>query len=227
MSRLVLCWLLALLWSCASPKDSGLAGPVCDGDAAPATIEEMVDHLNSLPPPVTVPCLLDSLARPLEIEATEGVVSAQPADGPESPRIFVFTGNLVTSLVASGPGSEVLEFGEAVGDRHTRKGEVAVPVEQTLAYTDPFTRIEHPDYGTSCAICHIEQTDHPTGGTTSIGIAPESRERISISELRAALEICNTQPSVDRCATLEALFRGPVDHRIFPDSYPTINELTE
>jgi len=211
-----------------SEKDSAPAvDPGCHGSAAPSTIAEMVDHLNSLPPPVTVPCLLDSLARPLEVELTENPVSAQPADGPESPRIFLFTGDLVTSMVASGDGSLVLEFGEVDGLRHTRKGEVVVPVTAPLLQSDPYTRIEHDELGTVCAACHIEQTDHPDGGTTSIAIAPDPRSRISVSELREVAEACPPRPTSGPCLTLNALFDGAVVHRSFPAAYPTIFELTE
>lgn len=226
MSRLLL--LTGLLAGCsAKPVDTGSTPSLCSGDAAPGTIAEMIDHLNHLPMPVTVPCLLDSLARPLQVELTDNPVSAQPADSSESPRVFVFTGDLVTSLVPSGDGSGVIEFGEADGPEHSRKGEVAVPVQATLAADAPFTKVEHPDFGTICAGCHPDQSDHPDGGTTSMALAPDPRSLVPVSELRAVAEACRPDARTGACGTLVALFRGPVEHRSFPSTYRTIFELTE
>lgn len=225
--RVGLVWLVGSGVGGCGAEAVGKRAPACVGSASPGSVEEMVDHLNSLPLPVTVPCLLDSLARPLEVELTDNRISAQPADGSLSPRIFVFTGDLVTALVPSGEGAGVLEFGEAVGDRHSRKGEVVVPVERELSATDPFTRIEHAEYGTVCAVCHIEQEPHPGGGTTSVAISPSSRSLVSVRTLEDASLDCGPEAPDGRCAVLQALFDGPVEHRAFPAAYPTIFELTE
>ena len=59
---------------------------------APQSIAETVTLINALPKPLTLPCFLESLARPLEMSATFSVVSAQPAVGHRSPRVFLFLG---------------------------------------------------------------------------------------------------------------------------------------
>ncbi len=60
---------------------------------SPRTIDETVTLINALPKPLSLPCFLESLARPLEISASYGVFSAQPAKGIRSPRIFVISGS--------------------------------------------------------------------------------------------------------------------------------------
>src|SRR5687768_10615887 len=45
--------------------------------AMPRSIQEMVDVVNALPKPVELPCLLESLPRPLEVYATLSTLSAQ------------------------------------------------------------------------------------------------------------------------------------------------------
>src|SRR5690349_18615452 len=61
------------------------------GGAPPQTIEEVTERLNALPAPASLPCFVASLPRPLKVVATNSRFSVQPADGPNSPRIFILT----------------------------------------------------------------------------------------------------------------------------------------
>src|SRR5450432_198125 len=53
----------------------------------PQSIAETITLLNALPKPLSIPCFLESLARPIPVLATFGVLSAQPAVGVRSPRV--------------------------------------------------------------------------------------------------------------------------------------------
>jgi len=199
----------------------------CTGEASPGSIAEMVDHINTLPLPVDVPCLLDSLARPLQVELTDNPISAQPADGPDSPRMFFFLGDLTMSIVPSGPGSHVIEFGEDIGGTLSLKGEIEVPVTETLSQDAPYVRIEHEVYGTVCAVCHIEQESHPSGGMASVAIRPTERSLVPLSNLRAVAMDCAPDTRHGRCGVLVAMFEGSVEHHPFSIDLPTILDLTE
>ena len=69
------------------------------------TIESVIDLTNTLPFPVSVPCLLASLPRPLPLVATNSINSAQPAEGNRSPRVFLLLEHLAISVVPEGRGA--------------------------------------------------------------------------------------------------------------------------
>ena len=67
----------------------------------PTTVAEGVVWINSLlethGAPLDLLCVLESFHRPLYMFATTSRLSAQPADGRNDPRLFLFTGDAVTS----------------------------------------------------------------------------------------------------------------------------------
>ncbi len=220
---------LLLLMACGggpakAPGDSAAAPDPCVGEAAPETIEAAVDHLRALQGAagtVDGPCLVRSLARPLVLVANSSVVSAQPAQGAERPRLFLQSGPLTFSLVPVGLGAGLLEFGERDGETHTRKGEVELPIVAPPADDAPFARIRHPDHGTTCAVCHQDQRDHPVQGTVSEAIRPEPWTDVPIDELRQTTRRCTGEG----CALLEAIFEGEVEAGSFPAAWPTVRDL--
>ena len=56
----------------------------CRLDARPASIDDAVATIGLLPSPVSLECFLESLERPLGLELSSDVFSAQPAQGMES-----------------------------------------------------------------------------------------------------------------------------------------------
>jgi len=219
-----------LIVAACSPErsDPGAADP-CDGQAAPQSIDAVVDHLNTLPQPVTAPCVVRSLARPLRVEATSDPLSAQPADGPDSPRFFFHVGDLRIALVATGDGAGVIEFGEATDALHSVKGELPMPITTELSAEDPHDEIADDQYGTGCAVCHVEQEALPGGGWSSIVIRPEDHSLVDLGGLARQAPGCvlEADPDDARCALLVAIFEGEVVHTPFPAAYPTLVELAE
>ena len=81
-------------------------------DLAPDASPTWSTLVNALPSPVTLPCFLQALARPLKMHAAVSLISAQPSVGARSPRIFLFFDGLRVSIVPAGAGAPLLEMGE-------------------------------------------------------------------------------------------------------------------
>lgn len=217
--------LMACVACGADPSSGGAADP-CRGDAAPDSLEAFEAHVDTLPSPVTVPCVIRSLARPLRLVGTTDTFSAQPADGVESPRVFVLLDQLTVSVVPTGEGAPLIELGEHVDGRSTRKGELVLPARTPLAPGAVLEQVADPDAGTTCAVCHTEQVPHPNGGWTSVALRPRPAHRVTVSDLRWASQPCWRQDAPARCGVIEALLDGDVEDGDFPSTYPTIDDLS-
>jgi hypothetical protein len=234
---------ISMCASCADPAAQALqpsagtsAQPAMDADscssplltAVPNTVTELVDHLNKLPKPTTLPCLLASLPGPLPLHATRSILSAQPAVGQRSPRVFVLYEQLIMSVALDGMGKHLLEFGELRPDAHTLKAEIEFPVAAEVTHAAPFERVLFKEGQTSCAFCHAaESRDESVGFTeayTSVAYRPTDRQaQVTVPELAGLLAQCDHAQEPERCAMLTSLFaRGmpveqafPADFRVF------------
>ncbi len=211
-------WVLALGlgWVACEPAPVGPrrdAGTPSTGCAALAgtpvgTLAQAVARLHALPAP-TVACFVESLPRPLALVATRSVISAQPAAGPENPRLFLFSGQLVSSVVAAGAGAPLIEFGEWVTPTRTLKGEVELPTDGGAATLDPFARLNRQPGQTTCAVCHREETPSETvdGGYISVAFQLQPGSEVSLAAVRALHQACVDGGEVsERCALYRALF---------------------
>lgn len=197
------------------PADAGrhvsAALQACAQVAEPArvtTIAAAVNRLNALPPPVTTPCFVASLPRPLDVVATNSVFSAQPAHSRESPRIFLFLPALVVSVVPEGEGAGVIEFSQWMTPTRTLKGELAVPIDAQVSADAPYTKV-HSNFGvTSCGLCHRNEEPHPTidGGFISDAFRPNSGSLIALGELKQMHDVCGEEDQSPRCELFHALF---------------------
>jgi hypothetical protein len=187
----------------------------------------VVALLNASPKPVSLPCFLATLPRPLDLYATHSVISAQPAVGRRSPRTFLFFEGLIASVVADGPGSHLLELGELRTEARTLKAEIEFPVTETLTADAPFERILFDEHMTNCAFCHAsEERDASltqSRAFVSQALRPQPNERVRVSELQAATTACDSGQEPERCAILGSLFHAgtPRDHD-FPAQFNTI-----
>jgi hypothetical protein len=236
----------AALAACSSPSgapaevDGNRANPSASGPEAterpcaleperpsPSTVLEVIERVNELPQPVTLACFLDSLARPLELNATESLISAQPAMGRRSPRLFIFVDPLIMSISFDGTGSRLLELGEVrPGGTRALKAEIEFPVIGELPRAEPFERILFLDDLTTCGGCHDGEQPAPdvtfTKAFESQALKPVPNERVSLESLLQEREACDPGREPARCALLEAVF-GPeaVVDREFPASMAT------
>lgn len=220
------------------PTAAGAAGAAAAEDECakaalaqpPTSIVEIVDHLNTLPKPVGLPCLLRSLPRPLALHATRSTLSAQPSVGLRSPRIFVLYERLTMSIALDGMGKNLLEFGEHRPQARSLKAEIEFPVAEELSHGAPFQRVLYKDtQQTGCAFCHAAESRDESidfaPGYDSVALRPVDRqETISVAALATLRAECDSEAEPLRCAMLDSLFaRGmPVD-QAFPADYATLN----
>jgi hypothetical protein len=231
---------LLLLLSCSEADSANTTEPVDRGSGErclpasgtsgdPRTIYELLDLINGLPRPVELPCLLESLDRPLSLNANFNTQSAQPALGKRSPRIFVILNeSLSMSLV---PGAEAtLEFGARTADEPgvSVKGELHFPVEHELAPEDAFVRLAPVEstgltleQATSCGACHDNERPAPAypfrGAFASAIVKPAPFFAVDVAALERERDSCDPAAEPERCAVLEAMFdHGDVVQTAFP-----------
>ena len=193
---------------------------------APATIAEALTLINALPKPLTLPCFLQSLARPLAINATNSLFSLQPAQGLRSPRIFVFARSMVMSVVPAGDSANFLEFGESRADFRSLKAELGFPVSAALPPSAPFADLLFNEQLSKCAVCHANESAEAT--TTGVrlyvsgAIRPLPADKVAAANLAQERVICDPSAEPERCAMLDALFGwGPVIDADFDPEMPT------
>jgi hypothetical protein len=205
--------------------DRGCVAPAGVSNS-PRTITDAVALVNALPKPLTLPCFLEALARPLEIEATFSVFSAQPAQGRRSPRIFLFLDPDIMSIVPDGDGAPLLEFGQEQPDFRSLKGQITFPVLAALTPTAPFEDLLFNDQLSTCGLCHASEQQEPTisgvRAFISESLRPRLADQVAADELRQQLAICDHATEPDRCAMLDGLLGwGTVTDRAFPSQMDT------
>jgi hypothetical protein len=178
------------------------------------------------PDGLTIPCLVESLPRPLAALATKSTFSVQPAAGPRSPRMFLFSGNLVMSIVPAGNGRHLLELAEFTSPTRSIKGEIAFPLTAPLSASTPYDRVLLAP-GTRCGFCH--GSEQPALDVTAAQtfdsdvLRPPSSELVSLPYLQSETLVCDPKVEPDRCAMLTAVFsHGEVDEHQFSPMASTI-----
>lgn len=211
---------LALLAACPAADDSEEITDATDPDlrprgciappglGAPTDIAALVELIDALPHPVTLPCLLESFDRPLEIYASSSTAGAQPALGQRSPRIFVRIGALSMSLVPDGDGRDTLELAQDVGARRSIKAELGFPIAESLAPGAPYARVAAGS-GTVCGACHGEERSEPAvdpGAYSSDVFQDDPSQALPLALVRQYFRDCDAMREPERCARLDALF---------------------
>lgn len=179
---------------------------------SPATISELMALLDGLPKPTTLPCLLESLERPLELYLTSSVFSAQPAPAERSPRTFVVLGPLRLSVVAEGEASHLLELGYQSAPGRSIKAEIPFPLEETPTPSELLDQVRTGRVS-MCGGCHTNERQVPDeffdgaeGAFESDVIPPLYVFEVGVEALRAEAESCDAQLEPERCGMLSALF---------------------
>jgi hypothetical protein len=190
------------------------------------SIEESVALANALPKPLTLACFLEALARPLPLHASLGQLSAQPARGARSPRLFIYFEPLVMTVVPEGIGRQLLEFGEQRSEHRSLKGELHFPIEAPVAPGEVYEHTLFNPELTACAFCHASERldDSVPGGRgfVSQSLRPHARQRVTLDFLRNETASCDADTESERCAMLDALFGwGEVVDWDFPPELAT------
>lgn len=193
----------------------------------PQNIDDLLKMIHALPKPLELECIVKSLKRPFGVNATSSMMSVQPAVSAKDPRIFIFKGNLILSLVTAGNGSLFLEFSELKSNTRSVKGEIDIPVVSNFKSADAFTKINRTNM-TTCSGCHMSEVFEKTidGAATysSKALKPSSSKNVPLQNLRNELYICQAKnDSSRRCAILSSLLSyGEVFAKDFPQDMPTL-----
>jgi hypothetical protein len=180
---------------------------------SPQTIEDVTILINALAAQhdgaLDLPCFVTSLDRPLGAAASSGFVSAQPAHGARSPRMFLWSGALVMSVVPEGIGLNLLELGYQTSPTRSIKAEILFPVKEPLALAAPYDRLlDEP--GTRCAGCHAGE--EPAKGVTwarafeSEVLRPSDSDLVDLDYIDAQSKSCDPGEEAQRCAVLRSVF---------------------
>ena len=196
---------------------------------SPQNINEVTDLINELPKPLDLQCFLKSLARPLKVNLTLSSLSAQPAVGRTSPRVFIFYNQLVLSVAPEGKGAKLLEVSFMYTDSTSLKGEYEFPItDSNISYQTPFDRIATDpsinSAGTTCQACHsgetLDNSISEANAFTSVAIKPASNMNLSSFKLEnTKCELANLKDY--RCRLINAIFKDQdVDSVDFPNGTP-------
>ena len=204
----------ALPVSPAVPDASGAAPCAAPQgvSAAPRTIGEALALMNALPKPTSVACLVESLARPLDVYMTRSELSAQPADGARNPRTFLVLDPLFLSIVPDGPASALVEVGYRTAPGRSIKAEILFPLTHAVGAADLIERVKIGRLST-CSGCHTDEqrvTSDIFAGTEgafeSSVIPPFFAYEVDVEGLRAEASACDALAEPTRCEMLGALF---------------------
>ena len=205
----------------------------------PASTADVVALINSLitarNSPVTLPCLLAALPRPLKLSVVNSTVSAQPSDGPSNPRVFIKYGTLYLSVTSEGVGANLLEFSEFIAAPDSVKGELKFPIDKAIDGSLPFSRLA-VDLGggriaSSCSNCHANErpvdgaafpaSSFPPSALMSRALKPRSSQILPLSALSRLNSECYVGGAF-RCGLIRSLFIGEDPSAFdFPEDMPT------
>lgn len=207
----------------AAPREC----PVPEGRrVVPDSIEGVVSWLQALPAPVSLPCFLESLPRPLQLSATTNAFSAQPAEGNGNPRLFITSGPLTMAVVPVGIGRQLLEMAVDIGNRESLKAELSFPLAESPTEADPYLHIQQAGGGSTCNGCHggerLSDTVTVTDAFVSEALQPPPDLVVSVAFVQQLATGCDTAVEPERCAMLAAIF----DHgEIVAHPFPADNRI--
>lgn len=193
---------------------------------SPKNMQDMIKLINTLPKPVTIPCVLQAVNRPIKVNATKSILSVQAAAGDNNPRIFIKLNNLILSVVPAGKGAHLMEFSVTTGINRSLKAELEFPINENLTISDPFIKI-NTGAKSSCSGCHInELADNSIPGNiafSSLSLKPEPSKNISLNKLQSEFNLCNSKKDTSyRCQIIISLMANrPIEGFNFPDSMQT------
>jgi hypothetical protein len=214
----------------SSPPVDGSSVSACrppsDQQGRPRTVAEAVALVNALAQPLTLTCFLQALGRPLHLNATSSPFSAQPADGENSPRIFIMNGPLIMSVTLGPEGRNLLEFSEMQANGRTIKAELPFPVVSEVSAEAPYDNLMFNDGQTRCAICHADERPvFEVNGVTAFESIPFRPHDDSIVDMLRVVELqqdCDSEEDAERCSMLQALVGSPFVEEPFPREFLTM-----
>jgi hypothetical protein len=198
--------------------------------ASPSSVPEAVALANGLlgnNPSLSIDCFLSALARPLTVVGSVSTFSLQPSvNGAHDPRLFIFSGNLMLSVVPSGSGSPFVELAETTTPLRSIKAQMGpFPLTAPIAAAAPYDDIRQ-NGGTVCGSCHPAEEVAPqvsvTAAFDSAVLQPFSNALVPLGQMQDDAAACDPQQDPARCAILKGVFsHGAVTAGAFPDDAQT------
>lgn len=194
-------------------KDLAVCHPPAWVNGSPQTIEDVTTLINALADEhggtVDLPCFVSSLNRPLGAAGSSGFVSAQPSAGARSPRMFLWSGALVLSVVPEGIGAHLLELGYQTAPTRSIKAEIEFPVKAPLSFSAPYDRIVNKADST-CSACHAHE-EPATSVTWATAFESEvlrisDDDVVDLASIGPESKKCDPAVEPQRCALLGAIF---------------------
>ncbi|MDZ7923031.1 MAG: hypothetical protein U5M23_03035 [Marinagarivorans sp.] len=189
-----------------------------------------------MPKPLSLPCFVKSIPRPMYYNATLSTFSAQPSIGRRSPRVFLQIGYLFLTVVpdevtdnVKNPetgrfelvwdvdNQQLLEFGFQIPDDEgfftSIKGEIAFPVTETLPDNAAYAHIVFRENNSACSGCHaLERKEGELDGIPYYSSQMLRNDRGAEVMLAPMInEYISCDPTVSkseayRCSMLEAIY---------------------
>ncbi len=186
--------------------------PPAGVSGSPKSVEQVVALINALAPPVSLPCLVEALDRPLKIYASQSSASIQPSSGPDNPRFFIFSLPLIMTITTDGVGASRMEMSVlSAGNTLSTKAELQFPITSSLSVDAPYARV-YSNNGTTCKSCHQnESLDSSVGAAAaymSNALKPLAASEVDLNFVQAQYTACNPLNTPDRCLLLKMLFEG-------------------
>ena len=210
--------------------DPAICSPPASVSGSPQTIEDVTALINALAREhdgkVELPCFVASLDRPLGATASSGFVSAQPAEGARSPRMFLWSGALVLSVAPAGAGKDLLELGYQTTPTRSIKGEIAFPVTAPLSDSAPYDRIVDKTQ-TRCFACHSNEVPVKSAVAAqafeSDVLRPSDSDLVAVGNVEVESKQCDPAAEPQRCGLLSAIFdQGHIIPRGFSQDARTL-----
>lgn len=197
--------------------------PAAGAPRAPTSIPELVTLLNALPKPASLPCFLTALERPLTLYLTSSDLSAQPATGARSPRVFLLLEGLQLSVALEGVAAADLLIGYRAQPGRSLKTLVTFPLAGSVSEATVFDSVRSGAGSSSCGVCHVGESAANAAGLPpdvaleSDVLLPFDSFEVPVDSLRAEANSCDPAAEPSRCALLSALFaHGEVRQGSFP-----------
>jgi hypothetical protein len=224
----------AVLQGCGggqSPEQTADAACQAPVGATLTDVQSVVDWINALAKPLTLPCFIESLPRPLKIQPAYSEFSAQPSPDYRSPRIFFFFDRLILTVAVDQNFSEfpypLLEMSYVVDEETliTTKAELKFPVLNELSPAAPYTWLSFNDRISQCSFCHPRESilTRVDGEPVYQSSMLKPTTPLPVNQLYLERENCQPNEAAHRCAMLASIVdHGELLPYQFPAKAPTI-----
>jgi hypothetical protein len=198
---------------------------------SPATISDAVALANALlgdQPSLSLECFVSSLSRPVKVLGTASTFSLQPGNA-DNPRIFLFSGSLVMSVVPTGAANNQIELAQyTTSTVRSIKAQLVFPVGAPIAAPDPYDSVRLGTGGTICGDCHTGEALAPevtvTQAFESDVFQPLASQIVPLQKMQDDTSTCDPQQDPERCAILNSVFsHGAVTTGAFDPNARTFN----